>query len=481
MNIFDGNAITATRVAHLHGRTHPPEIVGSSQIMVMQFTTDGSVAHDGFSASFTCGARAPPPTPETADPCSEGRHIADGGPVSRTGGHGNGEDCRWILSCTDNSQFPTVSFNSFDTEANFDFVNVYDGDDITAPRLAHLHGLSIPDPVTGSSATMVVQFRSDGSVIRDGFDATFTCGGGAPPPSPETADPCSYGRELTGSGEVEMNGHGNGEDCRWTLHCSIGQRPTITFSSFDTEDNYDFVNIYDGDDINAPAMSHLHGTSIPRPVTASGSAMVVQFTSDGSVTRDGFHASFSCGHAAATPPPPPPPTSDAELCSAVQLGIYNICVDDCDTCASRMDTYTYVVADCRLIVGGRAIDSMYSMCDFSTTSAPPAPPPPSSGGDLCVMTSEGPSMRICGSITQTSTNDVGTTYRLGIVLNNQPNAANAYTIFGEDGVRCIPVVHASGGDGGAGSPQVKVAWNPSRVTEPSVTNCTTMTEPVPVT
>eukprot|EP01051_Picozoa_sp_SAG22_P026439 SAG22_NODE_8341_length_663_cov_0.726950_1_plen_172_part_10 len=90
------------------------------------------------------------------------------------------------------------------------------------------------------------------------------------------------------------NGHGNNEDCRWTAVCTSGV-PTITFTVFNTEGNYDFVNVYDGDTTDAERIARLHGSSVPGPVVGTGSTVVVQFTSDGSVTRDGFHAELTCG------------------------------------------------------------------------------------------------------------------------------------------------------------------------------------------
>eukprot|EP01052_Picozoa_sp_SAG31_P026324 SAG31_NODE_2378_length_5838_cov_11.939362_1_plen_1456_part_01 len=117
----------------------------------------------------------------------------------------------------------------------------------------------------------------------------------ADPNDPCDLDADGFGTVVDNGGEVDYDdGHSNGEDCRWTLTCSAGT-PILTFVNFNTESNYDFVNVYDGDSVDADRVGRLHGTSLPDPITASGSIMVVQFTSDGSVTQDGFLAAVTCG------------------------------------------------------------------------------------------------------------------------------------------------------------------------------------------
>ena len=75
-------------------------------------------------------------------------------------------------------------------------------------------------------------------VPQDGFNASFTCG--APAPTPPDEHACyGAGLVLEDSAEIEYyNGHGHGEDCRWTAVCSAGS-PQIEFTEFNTEPRYD--------------------------------------------------------------------------------------------------------------------------------------------------------------------------------------------------------------------------------------------------
>jgi len=75
-----------------------------------------------------------------------------------------------------------------------------------------------------------------------------------------------------------------------------GDVVTVTFSSFNIENNWDFLRVYDGPNATATLLANLTGTTIPGPFTsthASGSLTFV-FTSDGSVNLSGWDATVVC-------------------------------------------------------------------------------------------------------------------------------------------------------------------------------------------
>ena len=96
-------------------------------------------------------------------------------------------DCSWTIRCPDDlaaGVAPTLIFTQLDTESGYDWVDVFDGSATNRERLAHLSGYNnmiptmIPNgflrPRQGNSA-MTVRFRSDASVERQGFVATYLC------------------------------------------------------------------------------------------------------------------------------------------------------------------------------------------------------------------------------------------------------------------------------------------------------------------
>ncbi|MPT34677.1 MAG: hypothetical protein E2604_06220, partial [Flavobacterium sp.] len=113
-----------------------------------------------------------------------GDHFFDpGGP---NGQYANSANVTTTICPTNPGDIVTVTFNSFDTESGYDFVRVYNGPNATSPLLGtysgNLTGANLPGPFesSGPGACLTFVFTSDGSGIRDGWDATVTCG---PPPT----------------------------------------------------------------------------------------------------------------------------------------------------------------------------------------------------------------------------------------------------------------------------------------------------------
>ena len=59
------------------------------------------------------------------------------------------------------------------------------------------------------------------------------------------------------------------------------------------ENNYDFVKVYDGNSVNATLLATLTGNTIPSAIISNGSQMLIHFTSDNIVNKDGFEATWT--------------------------------------------------------------------------------------------------------------------------------------------------------------------------------------------
>ena len=79
-------------------------------------------------------------------------------------------------------------------------------------------------------------------------------------------------------------------DCAWLIAPGQG-RITLSFTRFDTELDYDFVNVYDGRD--GPLIGTYSGHSLPPTIISTGSSLHVTFHSDSGVRGTGFHAVYS--------------------------------------------------------------------------------------------------------------------------------------------------------------------------------------------
>ena len=96
-------------------------------------------------------------------------------------------------------------------------------------------------------------------------------------------------------GEEGRFDHQNYEDDErkvWVIRTPEGSKTQLEFNSFGLEADYDFLWIYDGDDIYAPKIGRWN-THSPGIVQASGNVMCVEFRSDCGVTGSGWKASWS--------------------------------------------------------------------------------------------------------------------------------------------------------------------------------------------
>ncbi len=93
------------------------------------------------------------------------------------------------------------------------------------------------------------------------------------------------------------------EDYTWTIAPPNAGSLTFTFSSFDTEPNFDKLYIYDGPNTSSPqiAGSPFSGSSIPPSFTSSLGAVTFRFVSDGADQRGGFNATYNCATGSSTP------------------------------------------------------------------------------------------------------------------------------------------------------------------------------------
>jgi gliding motility-associated-like protein len=344
--------------------------------------------------------------------------------------YNNSLDSTVTICPTTPGQVVTVTFTSFDTEANWDGLYVFDGNAITAPQIASangagnvpgglagsywgaLTGANLPGPFTGTSANgcLTFRFRTDTSGQRAGWVANVTC---APPPTcpkpntlvtsavtsnsatlswvnpstatawevvalpcntvpnastvwtPTTTNPHTFtglnsdtcydlfvrgicpGNDISdisgpksittqiappacGGTFTDPQGataqYINSLDNTVTICPTIpGQQVTVTFTSFDTEANWDGLYVFDGNSNTSPQLAStngagnvpggipgsywglLTGANLPGPFTASSlsGCLTFRFRSDGSAVRDGWVANVTC----APPPTCPKPTA----------------------------------------------------------------------------------------------------------------------------------------------------------------------------
>lgn len=201
----------------------------------------------------------------------------------------NYQSCVWYIVAPF-GQVPRLTFTSFRTESNYDFVTVYNGyGTLGNSQLLRVSGSGIPSAVTGTSQYMTVQFTTDSSVTFSGMTASVSF---------VSLGTCSSPTYISYSGTtIDTNPtssfYANGQSCTWYITAPSGYAPRITFNHFNTESNYDFFTVYNGPSTWYNQLLRTSGTSIPSPVTATQNSMTVTFNADHSFTSTGVLATVT--------------------------------------------------------------------------------------------------------------------------------------------------------------------------------------------
>ena len=85
--------------------------------------------------------------------------------------YGNDERKIWVIRGPEGSTIQ-LDFSNFSLETDFDFLWIYDGDNVYAPKIGRWNTQS-PGTVVSSSNTMCVEFRSDCATTSTGWEASW--------------------------------------------------------------------------------------------------------------------------------------------------------------------------------------------------------------------------------------------------------------------------------------------------------------------
>ena len=92
-------------------------------------------------------------------------------------------------------------------------------------------------------------------------------------------------------GRLDHRNYGNDERKIWVIRGPEESNIQLDFSSFSLESDFDFLWVYDGDNVYAPKIGRWN-THSPGTVQSSGNVMCVEFRSDCATTASGWEASW---------------------------------------------------------------------------------------------------------------------------------------------------------------------------------------------
>jgi len=279
------------QLAVFTGTTIPSSITSNTGIMLVVFVSDYSTSLQGFTANYTSTGSAY---------CSGTTNLNTSDYATFTDGSGannycNNQDCKWLIQPPQATSV-TLNFTAFTIEdaatdgTIYDAVEVYDGTTTSATLLGRFTGSNLPPAITSSGGSMLVRFISDLEENKQGFSAYYS----------STQNPYCTGTTTNLSAQSgtfadgsSTNNYANNTNCSWLIQPTNATAITLSFSTFNTELNYDGVIVYDGANNTATVLGQFSGTSIPSSVTSTGGSMYVEFLSDPAVRGQGWTANYT--------------------------------------------------------------------------------------------------------------------------------------------------------------------------------------------
>jgi N-acetyl-anhydromuramyl-L-alanine amidase AmpD len=86
----------------------------------------------------------------------------------------NSENLTYTIAPTD-ALFLTLNFTTFDVEADYDFMKIYDGSNTSALLIGTYSGTTSPGNITSSTGSLTVEFTSDSWTSKPGWTANWSC------------------------------------------------------------------------------------------------------------------------------------------------------------------------------------------------------------------------------------------------------------------------------------------------------------------
>nr|XP_057944796.1 CUB and sushi domain-containing protein 1-like isoform X2 [Doryrhamphus excisus] len=285
-------------------------------------------------------------TPSCIVPCSgnlterRGTILSPGYPEP----YPNSLNCLWRIHVSEGAGIQ-IQVITFATEHNWDSLEIYDGGDMTAPKLGSFSGTTAPALLNSTSNQLLLHFQSDISVVAAGFHLEYKTVGLTTCPEPmipangiKTGDrymvnevvafTCEPGYDLQGHSHIscmpgtvrrwnyppplciarcgkvlsEVTGvilspgfpgnYPGNLDCTWQIILPTGYGAHIQFQNFSSEDNHDFLEVRAGPQHSSALIGQFTGSQLPPPLLSTTHQTIIHFYSDHSENRLGFKLTY---------------------------------------------------------------------------------------------------------------------------------------------------------------------------------------------
>ena len=292
--LYNGPNTSSPLLGRFSGSSLPPSVASTTAggELTVRFTSDNSVVYKGWQADITCEDPITATTVSNTNLTTCSQNIAS--PNFGTAYPANANITQTILPATAGKKVK-LNFLAFNTESNTDLVKIYDGNSTAGTLLGTYSGTTLPPTALATTATgaLTVVFTSNASVQNTGWLAEVSCSNAGTPLTATAVTTCE--RTVT-SPNYPLNYASNTSITQTFTPSTTGSQLSLTFNTFDLENGYDFLEVYNGANTTSPLLGRLTGTTLPASVTSSNTAgkLTLKFTTDGSGVRKGFSADLKC-------------------------------------------------------------------------------------------------------------------------------------------------------------------------------------------
>ncbi|KAE8606499.1 hypothetical protein XENTR_v10010759 [Xenopus tropicalis] len=169
ITIYDGSSRSSpVMLGKICGTGQIPPLISSTNLMLVEFVTDGAIAGTGFKASYTsvqCGGTYFTPSRNITSP---------GYPNS----YPPNMDCSYVITAPPPYKRVSLIMYSFTLESapycRYDYLQVYDGVSTNSPLMGTYCGTMSFSKVITRGNSMLLHFSSDYSNQFQGFQASYT-------------------------------------------------------------------------------------------------------------------------------------------------------------------------------------------------------------------------------------------------------------------------------------------------------------------
>ncbi|MBI2967297.1 MAG: N-acetylmuramoyl-L-alanine amidase [Bacteroidetes bacterium] len=303
--IYDGSSVWASRIGYYTGTSGPGTVTSSGGALTVEFRSDCATTGAGWAANWTSNSN--PVTPSNLSVTPNG--CPQIGVTLNWNNSGNG----WYV----------------DVSADSTFATFYNKD------VSNLTSVSVPGGFCDyPSCNSYLGFEPNTTYywrIWDG--STWYNGPSFTTPLCSSTDPSCSGNFFDAGGSGSP--YSGNEDYTFTIAPALATSVSLTFSSLDLENGYDFLYLYNGPDTLSPLLGSYTGTANPGTITANSGVLTARFKSDPFVNNSGWAASWSCVQNNT------PPTTQINSVGSWQIQNFQVNFTDSDMNGSGLDLLFY--------------------------------------------------------------------------------------------------------------------------------------------